>query len=94
MKPDDLDMQVWLDWLQIRKDKRAPRLTATVLKTIAREAAKLGWSLSEAIEYAAEHEWRGFKSAWVKPDGEGFIEKHTDTSWARSMSQAGRYTPH
>ena len=86
MKPDDLDQQTWLDWLQIRKDKGAPRVTQTALNTIEREANKLGWTLSQAIQYAAEHEWRGFKAAWVKQDDVGFIERHTDRRWANDLS--------
>lgn len=89
MKPFDLDQETWDDWLLIRKDKHAPRITATALKRIDREAAKIGWTLAQAIEYAAEMEWRGFKSAWVKNQQEpvGFMEKHTDRSWASDLTK-------
>ena len=53
------------DWLQTRKDKRAPKLTQTALKAIVKQADLAGVSLAEAIEISAEEGWRGFKAEWL-----------------------------
>ena len=61
--PDGMDAQVWTDFLQLRKDKRAA-LTATALKGIEREAVKAGVSLSTAISACCEYGWQGFNAGW------------------------------
>lgn len=61
--PESMDPQVWADFLQLRKDKRAA-LTATALKGIEREAAKAGIDLSTAIAACCEYGWQGFNATW------------------------------
>ena len=61
--PADMDPQVWADFLQLRKDKRAA-LTATALKGIEREAAKAGVDLNTAIAACCEYGWQGFNATW------------------------------
>ena len=61
-KPDDLDPQVWADWKRVRKKP----ITHTVMTGVEREAAKLGWTVSQAITHAAESSWQGFKAKWVQ----------------------------
>lgn len=61
-KPDDVSDEVWRDWKRVRKKP----ITATVLKRMEVEAAKLGWTLAQAITEAAESGWQGFKADWVK----------------------------
>ena len=58
------------------------KLTTVALKRVISEANSIGWSLPRAVEFSAEHGYIGFKAAWVKSDPVGFIQKHTDTSWA------------
>jgi hypothetical protein len=71
-RPDDVSEQVWLDWLAIRKAKRAP-LTVTAFETIQREAIKAGLPLPAAIRVCVEHGWQGFKADWYanlsRPNG-------------------------
>lgn len=55
--------QVAADWLTIRKVKRAP-LTQTAMNAVERESAKAGISISQAIEFACEAGWVGFKADW------------------------------
>lgn len=62
-KPDEVDDQVWADFLQVRKAKRSP-LTATALAGIEREAAKAGIGLQQALEVCCESGWAGFKADW------------------------------
>ena len=61
-KPDDLDPQVWKDWKRVRNKP----ITPTVMASVEREAAKLGWTVSQAITHAAESSWQGFKAKWVE----------------------------
>lgn len=67
------------------------KLTTMALKRVISEAEKLGWSLAKAVEYSAEHGYIGFKADWVKPENVrkthevGFIELHTDKSWANGL---------
>ena len=61
MKPEGVTDEVWADWKRVRKTP----ITATVLKRIETEAAKIGWTLAEAITEAAGSSWQGFKADWV-----------------------------
>jgi hypothetical protein len=61
-KPDGVSDDVWMDWKRVRKKP----ITATVLKRMENEAAKIGWTLADAINEAAESGWQGFKADWVK----------------------------
>jgi len=61
------------------------KLTTAALKRVISEAKSIGWTLPRAVEYSAEHGYIGFKSAWVKQEPVGFIEKHQDTSWANDL---------
>lgn len=66
--PDDLSEQVWKDWLQHRKDKKAPVRTQTVVDRIAKELEKaraLGWSPNEALAEAMAAGWQGIKAEWL-----------------------------
>lgn len=52
------------NWLIARKKKP---VTKIVFDAISREAAVLGWTVEEAILYACENSWQGFKAEWVSP---------------------------
>ena len=67
-KPDGVDQNIWNDFLDLRKAKRAP-LSNTALAAIEREAAKAGWSLNEALAECIARGWQGFKSEWVTNNG-------------------------
>lgn len=66
-RPDGVDPEVWADWKRVRKKP----ITATVLKRMETEAAKLGWTLAQAVTEAAESGWQGFKADYVKDRGGG-----------------------
>jgi hypothetical protein len=59
------DSELCADYLAIRKVKRAP-VTETVLRGLQREADKAGISVSDAIRYAIESGWQGFKADWYQ----------------------------
>lgn len=63
-KPEGMDDQIWTDWLQLRKTKKAP-VTQTALDGIAREASKAGYTLEQALEACCSNGWQGFKAEWV-----------------------------
>ena len=62
-KPDDVDESVWLDWLLLRKAKRAP-VTQTALDGIRREAEKAGIGLGDALRICCEKGWQSFRASW------------------------------
>jgi hypothetical protein len=64
-RPDDVDEQVWSDWLATRKAKKAP-VTQTALDGIHREAQKAGLTLEAALQTMCERNWQGFKAEWLK----------------------------
>lgn len=63
-KPDGIDEQVWRDWLQLRKDKRAT-VTQTVLDDAAREAGKAGMTLEAFLREWCARGSQGLKAEWL-----------------------------
>jgi hypothetical protein len=63
--PNNVDEQVWSDFLALRKVKKAP-ITVTALAGIKREADKANWSLDRAITECVSRGWVGFKAEWVE----------------------------
>lgn len=66
-RPDDVDAQVWADWLQLRNRKRAP-VTATVLDTARQESAKAGLPLNDFLRVWCARGSQGLEAAWLRPD--------------------------
>lgn len=58
------------DWLKARKAKSLP-LTKTALDGVRAEAAKAGFTLPQAIAYAANEGWAGFKASWMSQSKHG-----------------------
>jgi uncharacterized protein YdaU (DUF1376 family) len=65
LRPEDVELSVWQDFLKHRKTKKA-EVTETVLKTIRSESVKAGIPLQAALEMMCAQGWTGFKSDWVK----------------------------
>ncbi len=63
--PPDVDSQVWLDFLALRKGKRAV-VTNTALDGLRLEASKAHVSLEEALRIACQRGWMGFKAEWIE----------------------------
>jgi hypothetical protein len=68
-KPETVSQQSWDDWKATRKAKRAGPITSTALNMLAKEAAKAGFGMQEAIEMAAGSGWITFKSQYVNGPG-------------------------
>jgi uncharacterized protein YdaU (DUF1376 family) len=62
--PPDVNQQVWDDWLQLRKTKKAS-VTETVVKGARSEAAKLGWDLEKFLVEWCTRGSQGLKAEWV-----------------------------
>lgn len=69
-KPDCVADQVWQDFLQLRKAKKAP-MTETALLRMEAEAFKAGWTLESAIAESVARGWQSFKADWVKEKSNG-----------------------
>jgi len=68
--PHDVSPQVWQDWLQLRKSKKAS-VTETVVKGARAEAAKLNWDLERFLIEWCTRGSQGLKAEWIndKPNG-------------------------
>lgn len=66
-RPDDVAEQVWADWLQLRKTKRAP-VTATVLDGARDEASKAGMPLEQFLGIWCRRGSQGLEAAWLRSD--------------------------
>ena len=66
-KPDGVCSELWADWLSHRGGK----FSQTALAGFEREAAKAGWTLTQAFTEAIERKWQGFKADWVKDKTNG-----------------------
>lgn len=62
---EGVDAQHAKDWLIVRKDKGAKKLTVTAWKAVKREAEIAGISAADAVKTAAENTWQGFKASWM-----------------------------
>jgi hypothetical protein len=81
-KPFGVSDEVWADWRRVRKKP----ITATVLKRMENEAAKIGWTLADAVNEAAESGWQGFKADWVKERNNGRTGNSTATAAQRALA--------
>lgn len=60
-----VDASIASDWITSRKSLKAPP-TQTAIDGIARESARAGISLADALSMCCQRGWRGFKAEWVK----------------------------
>ena len=66
-RPDDVELQVWTDWLQLRKAKGAP-VTATVLKSARKESVLANMTLTAFLEIWCARGSQGLEAAWIRAD--------------------------
>lgn len=52
------------DWLEVRKAKRAGKLTKTAWTGLANQAAKAGISPEQAVRICCERGWQSFNASW------------------------------
>lgn len=65
VKPDDVSNELWADFLNHRKQKKAS-VTDRVISLIRNEAKNAGWTLEEALNEVILRNWIGFKAEWVE----------------------------
>lgn len=65
--PSEVEAQVWADWLQLRKAKRAP-VTQTVVDGAVVEAAKAGMTLDAFLRIWCARGSQGMQAEWLKPE--------------------------
>lgn len=65
--PLDVDQQIWDDWKQLRKAKKAP-VTETVVNSARNEAAKANMSFSDFLTVWCARGSQGLQAEWLKPD--------------------------
>ena len=58
-----IDEQVVLDWMVVRKNKKASN-TETAFKSIKKQIELTNASPNECIKMAVENSWQGFKAKW------------------------------
>jgi hypothetical protein len=99
--PDGVDLSVWTDFVQLRKDRKA-KLTQTALDGISAEAAKAGWQLEAVLRECVSRGWTGFKADWVvdkqaRPQpakqAKSFAQQEREAGWARWEEMTNRTHP-
>ncbi len=66
-RPDDVDEQTWVDWLQLRRTKKAA-VTATALNEARRECEKAGMPLQRFLEIWCARGSQGLEASWLRPN--------------------------
>ena len=65
--PPDVDKQIWDDWKQLRKAKKAP-VTETVVNSARKEALKANMSFSDFLTVWCARGSQGLQADWLKPE--------------------------
>lgn len=65
--PPDVDQQIWDDWKQLRKAKKAP-VTETVVGSARQEASKAHMSFSDFLTVWCARGSQGLQAEWLKPE--------------------------
>jgi uncharacterized protein YdaU (DUF1376 family) len=94
--PNDVDQQVWNDWIALRKAKRAP-VTETVVQGARAEAAKAGMTLEAFLQVWCQRGSQGLQADWLKPyernQAKSFAQKERELGWKRWEEMTGRQHP-
>jgi uncharacterized protein YdaU (DUF1376 family) len=62
--PDGVSSEVWQEFVKHRKTKKAA-VTPLVIKGIAEQADKAGWTLENALKETVVRNWQSFNADWV-----------------------------
>jgi hypothetical protein len=65
--PPDVDQQIWDDWKQLRKAKKAP-VTETVVSSARKEASKANMSFSDFLSVWCARGSQGLQAEWLKAE--------------------------
>jgi hypothetical protein len=87
--PEDVDNQVWEDWLHLRKQKRAP-VTETAVQGARDEAKKAGMTLEAFLRVWCRRGSQGLEASWLKPEERGpppSKEAERSSEYLREMAE-------
>jgi uncharacterized protein YdaU (DUF1376 family) len=91
-RPDGVDAQVWDDWRELRKAKKAP-VTQTAVNRATAEAAKAGMSLNAFLSEWCGRGSQGLKAAWLESDkrngSQSFAERASAAKSERLAEMTG-----
>lgn len=79
-RPDDVGEQVWCDWLQLRKGKRAT-VSQTVLAEARIEAGKAGLTLDRFLAVWCARGSQGLMAEWLKPNEKSNVTTAKNENW-------------
>ncbi|HDR9506888.1 hypothetical protein C5615_09650 [Burkholderia cepacia] len=83
-----VDPQHAADWMTARKGKE---VTTTVWENVQREAARVGMTPAQAVQYAAGASWQGFNADWFLRNSGGAKPAPTRREEQRSGSYAAMF---
>ena len=63
-RPDDIPEQLWQDWCDHRRRKRAS-MSQTVVDSLRRKAEQAEITLAQALEIQLTNGWQGFETHWL-----------------------------
>lgn len=76
--PEGVSEEVWQEFTKHRKTKKAA-VTPLVIKGIAEQAQKAGWTLENALKETVIRNWQSFNADWVTgknaPSGQSTLPK-------------------
>jgi hypothetical protein len=84
--PEDVAEQVWKDWVQHRKAKRAT-VTKTVIDGAREEAAKANLTLEGFLKVWVRRGTQGLEADWLKPNERGTASPTGETPYQRQMRE-------
>lgn len=87
-KPDDVSDQVWSDWCQLRKAKRAT-VSATVVNEARAEAAKAFMTFERFLAVWCARGSQGLQADWIKPHERGSPAIRTNDTNAEAKRLLG-----
>jgi uncharacterized protein YdaU (DUF1376 family) len=85
-RPESVAEDVWRDWTDLRKAKRAP-VSPTVLAEAEREAGKAGLPLEDFLRVWCARGSQGLQADWLKPAERQINGHQPETTYARSMRE-------
>lgn len=76
-KPENIPREVWENFVQLRRMKRAP-ITALVIGMIEAQAEEAGLSMEQVLRICIERGWASFRASWngVKEMSKQANERH------------------
>ena len=87
-RPAGVTEQTWVDWVALRKAKKAT-ISLTAIRDAEREAAKLDWTLEAfLVEWCARGS-QGLKADWIKPADRQAVARASQDRVGTQLRTAG-----